>query len=162
MVLADMSASFLAWIKQKPDHGGHMRVNDLGSPKKLILGCLAVFGLLYFFGHPGPAKPVLLHGVVAALQEQDGQIMALAVDSQGERFVVKVSAPALARAPLPELRVDQEVDLRVTAFKGQKQGITCDYVELVKAGPIREGSTPDGDKTLPVDDLKTFPALKGM
>jgi len=139
-----------------------MRVDDLGSPKKLILACLAVFALLYFFGQPGPIKPVVLHGVVAGLQKQDGELKALAVDSQGERFVVKVSGAALTRSPLPELSLNQEVELKVTAFKGQKQGVTCEYVELVKAGPVREGSAPDGDKTLPVDDFKTFPGFKGM
>lgn len=139
-----------------------MQVNDLRSPKKLILVCLALFILLVYFGQDKTIQPVDLHGFVVGVQEQDGELKAVAVESDGERFVVKIPNQYLLKAPLPVLKENQEVDLMVTGFKVLKQGVTCDFVSLVKAGPVPEDSTPKKDAPLPVDDLKPSLGIKGM
>lgn len=142
-----------------------MRVDDLKQPQKLFFACLALFALLTWLGRETD-KPVLLSGVVAGVQEQDGVVRALALDAGGTRYVVRVTGQYLADHPSPALKENQEAEIMATAFKGLKRGVSCDLVEVVKAGPIREpaegASPPDWDKTLPVDDLKAPLGFKGM
>ncbi|GFK95241.1 hypothetical protein NNJEOMEG_03099 [Fundidesulfovibrio magnetotacticus] len=142
-----------------------MRVNDLKKPYKLFFACLALFALLTYLGRETD-KPVLLTGVVAGVQSVDGIVRALAVDAGGTRYVVRVTGVYLTDHPSPDLQENQEVELRASAFKGLKRGVSCDLVEIVKVGAVREAdpnaSPPDWDKALPVDDLKAPLGFKGM
>lgn len=144
-----------------------MRVNDLKSPKKLIIACLAVFLFMVYFGQNKSADPVILRGIVSGLQEQDGVLRAVGVDSQGVRYAVKFTGQYLLQNTPPALQENQEVEMKVTAFKAVKQGINCEFVELIKAGPVgvskdADASTPKGNVPLPVDDLKGSLGFKGM
>jgi hypothetical protein len=139
-----------------------MRVNDLGSAKKLALACVLVLAILAWFGREKEMAPVEIAGVVSGVQESDGALRAFAVESAGQRYVVRVTALYLQTAAPPSLAANQEVVLTATSFKAVKQGVTCDLVKLVRAGPVRDGSAPQGNETLPVDDLKTLPGFKGM
>jgi len=144
-----------------------MRVNDLKSAKKLFFVCLGLFVLMVYFGQNKPVKPEILSGTVAGVQEQDGVTRAIAVDAQGERIVVRFTGQYLLQATPPTFQENQEVALKVTNFKAVKQGVTCEFVELVKAGPVKEpspddASTPKGNASLPVDDLKPALGYKGM
>lgn len=144
-----------------------MRVNDLKSPKKLIIACLAVFILMLYFGQNKPTEPVILHGTVTGLQEQDGVLKAVGVDSEGVRYAVKITGQYLLQHSPPALQEDQEVEMKVTAFKVLKQGVSCEFVELIKAGPVgasgdKDGSAPNRNKSLPVDDLKGSLGFQGM
>lgn len=139
-----------------------MRVNDLGSAKKLALACILVLVALAWFGREREIAPVEIDGVVSGIQESDGAVRAFAVESNGARYVVRVTALYLQTAAPVTLVANQEVVLKATSFKAVKQGVTCDLVELVKAGPVREGLAPQGNEALPVDDLKALPGFKGM
>lgn len=143
-----------------------MRLNDLGQPKMLFFACLALFILLNWLNRPGDEKPVLLTGVVTQVQAQDGVVRAVAVDVNDMRYVVRVPGKFLASHPAPELQENQEAELLVTNFKGEKMGVVCELVDVVKAGPVRGpadgGSAPQGNPALPVDDLKAPLGLKGM
>jgi hypothetical protein len=144
-----------------------MRVNDLGSPKKLFAVCLVLFVLMVYFGQNKDVQPEILKGTVANVQEQDGVTRALAVDSQGERFVVRFTPQYLLHTTPPAFQEGQEVEIKVTNFKGVKQGVTCEFLELIKAGAVKEpspgsASAPKGNEPLPVDDLKGPLGYKGM
>lgn len=147
-----------------------MRVNDLGTPKKLFIALLILFLALVYFGPERQDQNVLLSGVVVGVQETEGLMRAFAVESSGQRYVVRVTGQYLQQANPPALQKDQEVDVQVTAFKGVKQGITCELVSVVRAGEIRPNgeqadggaSAPQGNAALPVDDLKSSFGLKGM
>jgi len=144
-----------------------MRVNDLKSPKKLIIACLAVFVLMLYFGQNKPTEPVILRGTVSGLQEQDGVLRAVGVDSEGVRYAVKITGQYLLQHAPPALQENQEVEMKVTSFKAVKQGINCEFVELIKAGPVSaskdaDSSAPKGNAPLPVDDLKGSLGFKGM
>lgn len=144
-----------------------MSVNELRSPKKLLLVCLAIFALMVYFGKHKPVQPVLIHGTVKAVQEQDGTLRAAAVEADGDRLVVKFTNQSLMKTPPPALQEGQQVDLKVTGFKALRQGVTCDFVELVKAWPAEpapkgKDSAPQGHASLPVDDLKSPLGFKGM
>jgi len=89
------------------------------------------------------------------------------VDTDGERIVVRFTGQYLLQATPPSFAENQEVELKATNFKAVKQGVTCEFVELVKAGPVKEpapggDSTPKGNTSLPVDDLKPPLGYKGM
>lgn len=144
-----------------------MRVNDLGSPKKLFFACLGLFILMVYFGQNKDVPPEILHGTVAGVQVQDGVTRAVAVDTEDERFVVRFTPQYLIHSTPPAFQEGQEVDIKVTNFKGLKQGVTCDFMELVKAGPVkdssqRSASAPKRNEALPVDDLKGSLGFKGM
>lgn len=147
-----------------------MRVNELGTPKKLFFVLLALFLALIYFGPERQEKDVVLSGLVVGVQETGGLMRAFAVESNGQRYVVRVTGQYLQQAAPPTLQENQDVDVRVTAFKGVKQGITCELVAVVRVGevhPPREqageaGSAPQGNAALPIDDLKSSFGLKGM
>jgi len=147
-----------------------MRVNELGTPKKLFFVLLALFLALVYFGPERQEKDVLLSGLVVGVQETEGLMRAFAVESNGQRYVVRVTGQYLQQAAPPALKENQDVDVKVTSFKGVKQGITCELVAVVRAGevhPPREQadgapSAPQGNAALPVDDLKGSFGLKGM
>jgi hypothetical protein len=135
-----------------------------------------VFAALVYFSPERQEQDVLLSGVVAAVQEQDGIVRALAVDAQGQRIVVRVTGQYLQHAPSPTLAANQEVDLKVTSFKAVKQGVSCELVQVVRAGEVRPAPDqsaeaasaspgqqgPQGKAALPVDDLKSVFGFKGM
>lgn len=144
-----------------------MKVNDLGKPKILALACVLALALLTWLGDDRAKTPAVLAGVVSAVQESEGQVRAVAVESGGQRYVVRVTGAYLtAHAPV-RLVMGQEVELSVANMKAVKQGLTCELVEVLKAGAVREGfvSTlpgPQGNEALPVDDLKAPLGVKGM
>ena len=147
-----------------------MRVNDLRTPKVLFFACLAVFVALLYFSPEQPETHTLMSGVVVGLQETDGVVRAMAVESDGQRFVVRVSGDYLKQAPSPNIVEHQEVDLKVKSFRAVKRGVSCELVEVVKAGQVRpapeqadgSGSAPKRGASLPVDDLQSTFGFKGM
>lgn len=147
-----------------------MRVNELGTPKKLFFVLLALFVALVYFGPERQEKDVLLSGLVVGVQETEGLMRAFAVESDGQRYVVRVTGQYLQQAAPPTLKENQDVDVKVTAFKAVKQGITCELVAVVRAGEVHPpkeqadgpDSTPQGKAALPVDDLKNSFGFKGM
>lgn len=138
-----------------------MRINDLKSGRKMFFACLLVFAALVYFGNKS-TPPVALSGVVAGVLEQEGVARALALDVNGERYVVRFTPEFLSLHAPPAVQKNQEVELMATKFKAVKQGVTCEFVSLVKAGAIREDLAPQGDETLPVDDHKPTFGFKGM
>lgn len=138
-----------------------MRINDLKSGRKMFFACLLVFAALVYFGNQS-TPPVTLKGIVAGVLEQEGITRAVAMDVDGERYVVRYTAEFLSLHAPPALKKNQEVEIAATKFKAVKQGVTCEFVSLVKAGPVREDLAPKGDEALPVDDLKSSLGFKGM
>lgn len=141
-----------------------MRVNDLGSPKLLIVVCLGILILLGYANSGKQSPPAVLAGVVSAAQEQDGQLRAVAVESQGQRFVVRVTDAYLAAHETPRFAPGQEVEFSVTNVKAVKRGIICELTGVLKAGPLPDapGSTPQGHEALGVDDLNAPLGVKSM
>lgn len=138
-----------------------MRVGDLRSAKIPFFICLLVFSAMVYFGNSS-SPPVLLKGVVKGMLEQEDVLRAVAVDVEGERYVVKFTNEFLLTNVPPKLEKNQEVELMATKFKAVKQGVTCDFVKLVKAGPVRDDLSPHGDESLSVDDIKNTLGYKGM
>lgn len=138
-----------------------MRFGDLRSAKIPFFVCLALFAAMVYFGNSS-SPPVLLKGIVKGTLEQEDLLRAVAVDVNGERYVVKFTNEFLLRNVPPKLQKNQEVELMATKFKAVKQGVTCEFVEMVKAGPVRDDLPPDGDESLTIDDLKHTLGYKGM